>query len=240
MLHHCRAVARGCKSPFLIADLPSGSYEVCPEEGVRTALRVIKEGNMEAIKLEGGKEMAETIRRITTVGIPVLAHIGLTPQRQSALGGFRVQGKTAKRAMALVEDALAVQEAGAFAVILEAIPAQIAEYITQQLSIPTIGIGAGVGCSGQVLVLNDALGLFDRFTPKFTKQYANLNQVMTNALEQYHLDVKAKQFPAPENTYPIDQAQLDKFWHAVSNQQVAPLKEQQQTNQEKLVSAHHG
>ncbi|ORZ13047.1 ketopantoate hydroxymethyltransferase-domain-containing protein [Absidia repens] len=239
MLHHCRAVARGSKSPFLIADLPSGSYEVSPEEAVRTSLRLVKEGNMEAVKLEGGKEMAGTIRRIASVGIPVMAHIGLTPQRQSALGGFRVQGKTAKQAMNLVEDALAVQEAGAFAVLLEAMPAQIGDYITQRLSIPTIGIGAGPMCSGQVLVLNDAMGIFDRFVPKFTKQYANLNQVMTSALEQYHQDVKTKQFPSPENTYPIDQAQLDKFWNAVSNSNNhdAPLK-RQQIDQEKIVSAH--
>ncbi|ORZ12018.1 3-methyl-2-oxobutanoate hydroxymethyltransferase, partial [Absidia repens] len=166
MLHHSRAVARGSKAPFLVADLPYGSYEVSAEEAVRASLRFLKEGNVEAVKLEGGKEMADTIRRITSVGVPVMAHIGLTPQRQSALGGFRVQGKTAKQALGLVEDALAVQEAGAFAVVLEAMPAQIAGHITQQLSIPTIGIGAGVMCSGQVLVLNDALGLFDRFVPK--------------------------------------------------------------------------
>lgn len=156
--------------------------------------------------------MSETIHRISRVGIPVLAHIGLTPQRQSALGGFRVQGKTAKQATALLEDALAVQEAGAFAMVLEAIPAEIAGYITQQLRIPTIGIGAGVDCSGQVLVQNDALGLFDKFVPKFTKQYCNLNQIITNALREYHQDVKTRQFPAPQNTYPIDPVQLEKFF----------------------------
>ncbi|KAI7904376.1 3-methyl-2-oxobutanoate hydroxymethyltransferase [Cokeromyces recurvatus] len=166
MLHHCRAVARGAKAPFLVADLPYGSYEACPDDAVRVSLRFLKEGNCDAVKLEGGIEMAETIRRITQVGIPVLAHIGLTPQRQSALGGFRVQGKTAKQASALLKDAFAVQEAGAFGVVLEAMPSEIAEYITQQLKIPTIGIGAGVECSGQVLVQNDALGLFDKFVPK--------------------------------------------------------------------------
>ncbi|KAF7723740.1 hypothetical protein EC973_001716 [Apophysomyces ossiformis] len=212
MLHHCRAVSRGSKAPFLVVDLPYGSYEASPEEAVRVSLRFLKEGNAEAIKLEGGKEMAETIRRITRVGVPVLGHVGLTPQRQSALGGFRVQGKTAKQARELLEDALAVQEAGAFAVVLEAVPAEIAGYITQQLRIPTIGIGAGVECSGQVLVQNDALGLFDRFVPKFTKQYCNLNQIMTKALKEYHEDVKARAFPAIENTYPIDPQQLEKFW----------------------------
>lgn len=233
MLHHCRAVARGSKASFLVADLPYGSYEVSPEEAVRTSLRFLKEGNMEAVKLEGGKEMADTIRRITSVGVPVVGHIGLTPQRQSALGGFRVQGKTAKQALRLVEDALAVQEAGAFAIVLEAMPAQIAEHITQQLSVPTIGIGAGVQCSGQVLVLNDCLGLFDRFVPKFTKQYCNLNQIMTDALQQYHVDVKTKQFPAPQNTYPIDQVQLEKFWQAVNGAK-------EQVDQEKVASGHLG
>lgn len=166
MLHHCRAVARGCKSPFIVGDLPYGSYETSPEDAVRAALRFMKEGNCEAVKLEGGVEMQETIERITRVGIPVLAHVGLTPQRQSALGGFRVQGKTAKSASAVLKDALSVQEAGAFGVVLEAMPAEIGQYITEQLKIPTIGIGAGVHCSGQVLVQNDALGLFDRFVPK--------------------------------------------------------------------------
>ncbi|KAI8638695.1 3-methyl-2-oxobutanoate hydroxymethyltransferase [Parasitella parasitica] len=166
MLHHCRAVARGAKAPFIVADLPYGSYEASPDDAVRVSLRFMKEGNCDAVKLEGGVEMAETIRRITRVGIPVLAHIGLTPQRQSALGGFRVQGKTAKQASALLKDAFAVQEAGAFGMVLEAIPAEIAGYITEQLKIPTIGIGAGVHCSGQVLVQNDALGLFDKFVPK--------------------------------------------------------------------------
>ncbi|KAI7897252.1 ketopantoate hydroxymethyltransferase-domain-containing protein [Mucor mucedo] len=186
MLHHCRAVARGCKAPFIIADLPYGSYEASPDDAVRVSLRFMKEGHCDAVKLEGGEEMAETIRRITRVGIPVLAHIGLTPQRQSSLGGFRVQGKTAKQATALLKDALAVQEAGAFGMVIEAVPEQVAGYITEQLKVPTIGIGAGVQCSGQVLVQNDALGLFDKFVPKFTKQYCNLNQIITNALREYH------------------------------------------------------
>lgn len=156
--------------------------------------------------------MAETIRRITRVGIPVLGHIGLTPQRQSALGGFRVQGKTVKQATALLKDALAVQEAGAFGMVIEAVPEQVAGYITEQLKVPTIGIGAGVQCSGQVLVQNDALGLFDKFVPKFTKQYCNLNQIVTNALREYHEEVKTRKFPAPQNTYPIDPIQLEKFF----------------------------
>ncbi|KAI9492175.1 3-methyl-2-oxobutanoate hydroxymethyltransferase, partial [Zychaea mexicana] len=166
MLHHCRAVARGCKNPFLVADLPFGSYEASPVDAVKVAQRFIKEGNVEAVKLEGGAEMSEHIKMITRVGIPVVGHIGLTPQRSSALGGFRVQGKTSKQAQRLVADALALQEAGAFCMVLEAMPAEIAGYITQRLRVPTIGIGAGVNCSGQVLVLNDIMGLFDRFVPK--------------------------------------------------------------------------
>ncbi|KAI8580817.1 hypothetical protein K450DRAFT_234732 [Umbelopsis ramanniana AG] len=221
MIHHCKAVARGCKAPFLIGDLPFGSYESNPEDAVKVALRFVKEGNVEAVKLEGGKEMAETVRRITTVGIPVLAHVGLTPQRQASLGGFRVQAKTAKQARALLEDALAVQEAGAFAVVLEAVPEEIASYVTQQLTIPTIGIGAGNGCSGQVLVQNDALGMFDRFVPKFTKQYANIGQIMVDGLKKYHEEVKSRAFPAKENTYPINEAELARFFE----QQAAEKKD---------------
>ncbi|KAI7872321.1 3-methyl-2-oxobutanoate hydroxymethyltransferase, partial [Spinellus fusiger] len=166
ILHHARAVGRGNKSSFLVIDLTFGSYETSPLDAVRSAIRCMKEVNAAAVKLEGGKEMAETVRRITSIGIPVLAHIGLTPQRQASMGGFKVQGKTAEQAQSLLEDALALQEAGAFGVVLEAIPAEVAHHITQRLSIPTIGIGAGVHCSGQVLVLNDALGIFDRFVPK--------------------------------------------------------------------------
>jgi len=212
MLHHCRAVSRGCRAPFLIGDLPFGSYESTPEDAVKVALRFIKEGNVEAVKLEGGQEMADTIRRITTVGIPVLAHVGLTPQRQASLGGFRVQAKTAKQARSLLEDALAVQKAGAFAVVLEAVPEEVATYVTQQLTIPTIGIGAGKGCSGQVLVQNDALGMFDRFIPKFTKQYANIGQIIVEGLKKYHEEVKSGAFPAKENTYPINEAELERFF----------------------------
>ncbi|KAJ2959946.1 hypothetical protein NQZ79_g4724 [Umbelopsis isabellina] len=212
MLHHCRAVARGCKAPFLIGDLPFGSYESSPDDAVKVALRFVKEGNVEAVKLEGGKEMAETIRRITTVGVPVVAHVGLTPQRQAALGGFKVQAKTAKQARALLEDAVAVQNAGAFAVVLEAVPEEIATYITEQLEIPTIGIGAGKGCSGQVLVQNDALGVFDRFIPKFTKQYAKLGQMMVEGMREYHEEVKAGLFPTQQNTYPINEAELARFF----------------------------
>ncbi|KAF4476796.1 3-methyl-2-oxobutanoate hydroxymethyltransferase [Colletotrichum fructicola Nara gc5] len=174
MLLHCRSVARATKSAFTVGDLPMGSYEIAPEQALETAIRFIKEGRVQGVKLEGGKEMAPTIRKITTAGIPVLAHVGLTPQRQNALGGFRVQGKTSDGAMKVLEDALAVQEAGAFAVVLEAVPAEVAALVTEKLAIPTIGIGAGNGCSGQVLVQVDMTGNFPpgRFLPKPSKPTA--------------------------------------------------------------------
>ncbi len=164
-----------------------GSYEIAPEQALESAIRVIKEGRVQAIKLEGGIEMAPTIAKITTAGIPVLGHVGLTPQRQNALGGFRVQGKTTAGALKLLEDALAVQAAGCFAVVVEAVPAEVASLITQKLEIPTIGIGAGNGCSGQVLVQVDMSGNFPpgRFLPKFVKQYGNVWSESMRAIESY-------------------------------------------------------
>lgn len=190
-----------------------GSYEISPEQALETAIRFVKEGRIQGIKLEGGKEMAPTIHKITSAGIPVLAHVGLTPQRQNALGGFRVQGKTSEGAMKVLEDALAVQEAGAFAMVLEAVPQEVASLITQELSVPTIGIGAGNGCSGQVLVQNDMIGNFPpgRFLPKFVKQYGNVWAEATRAIESYRAEVKSRQYPATEHTYPISDEQLDAF-----------------------------
>lgn len=174
---------------------------------------------MQAVKLEGGKEMAPTIERITTAGIPVLGHVGLTPQRQNALGGFRVQGKTALGAAKLLEDALAVQEAGCFAVVLEAVPAEVASIITQKLSIPTIGIGAGNGCSGQVLVQIDMTGNFPpgRFLPKFVKKYGDVWSESLRAIEAYRDEVKSRQYPAPEHTYPIPKEELVAFANTVKD-----------------------
>ncbi|KAI0163903.1 3-methyl-2-oxobutanoate hydroxymethyltransferase [Xylariaceae sp. FL1272] len=213
MLLHCRSVARATKGAFTIGDLPMGSYEVSPEQGLTTAIRFIKEGRVQGIKLEGGKEMAPTIKKITQAGIPVVAHVGLTPQRQNALGGFRVQGKTLKGAMSVLEDALAVQEAGCFAMILEAVPAEVASIITKKLSVPTIGIGAGNGCSGQVLVQVDMSGYFPpgRFIPKFVKQYGNVWAESLRAIEAYRDEVKSRQYPAPEHTYPIATEELEAF-----------------------------
>lgn len=195
-----------------------GSYEVSPEQALETAIRFIKQGRMQSVKLEGGKEMAPTIRKITSAGIPVLGHVGLTPQRQNSLGGFRVQGKTASGAMKLLEDALAVQEAGAYAMVLEAVPAEVAKLITDKLSIPTIGIGAGNGCSGQVLVQIDMMGNFPpgRFLPKFVKKYGDVWGESMRAMEAYRNEVKSRQYPATEHTYPIAKEALEAFENEVN------------------------
>lgn len=194
-----------------------GTYEIAPEQALATAIRFVKEGRVQSVKLEGGKEMAETIRKITSAGIPVLGHIGLTPQRQNALGGFRVQGKTVNSAMSILEDALAVQEAGAFGMVLEAVPAGVAKLVTEKLSIPTIGIGAGDGCSGQVLVQADMTGNFPpgRFLPKFVKKYGDVWGEAMRAIETYRDDVKARQYPAEEHTYPMPKEDLEAFAKAV-------------------------
>jgi 3-methyl-2-oxobutanoate hydroxymethyltransferase len=190
-----------------------GSYEISPEQALQSAIRIVKEGRVQSIKLEGGLEMAPTIKKITTAGIPVLGHVGLTPQRQNALGGFRVQGKTAGAAMKVLQDALAVQEAGCFAVVLEAVPAEVAALITQKLSIPTIGIGAGNGCSGQVLVQIDMTGNFPpgRFLPKFVKRYGDVWAEAMRAIESYRTEVKSREYPAPEHIYPIPPEELAEF-----------------------------
>jgi len=200
MLHHCRAVARGAKSALLIGDMPFMSYQVSVEEATRNAGRFLQQGGMDAVKLEGGRERADAIRSITSAGIPVMGHLGLTPQSVNQLGGFRAQGKTAIAAKRLVEDALILEEAGCFSIVLESVPARLGELISKKISIPTIGIGAGAGCDGQVLVTHDLLGLFDRFTPKFVKKYANFYNEMQMAFADYIEDVETKRFPAPEHT----------------------------------------
>jgi len=201
-----------------VGDLPMGCYEISPEQALASAIRVIKEGRVKAVKLEGGKEMAPTIAKITGAGIPVLAHIGLTPQRQNALGGFRVQGKTASSAMKFLEDALAVQEAGAFATVVEAVPAEVAVLVTEKLSIPTIGIGAGNGCSGQVLVQIDMLGNFPPGRPlaRFVKKFGNVWEESLKAIEQYKVEVKSRAYPAPEHTYPMPKEVFEEFEKAVN------------------------
>ena len=211
MLHHCRAVARGARSALLIGDMPFMSYQVSVEEATRNAGRFLQQGGMDAVKLEGGRERADAIRSITSAGIPVVGHLGLTPQSVNQLGGFRAQGKTALAAKRLVEDALILEEAGCFSIVLEAVPARLGELISKKISIPTIGIGAGAGCDGQVLVTHDLLGLFDRFTPKFVKKYADFHNEMQKAFADYIEDVESKRFPAQEHTVEMD----DKEWESL-------------------------
>jgi 3-methyl-2-oxobutanoate hydroxymethyltransferase len=203
-----------------VGDLPMGTYEVSPLQALESAIQMVKVGRVKSIKLEGGKDMAPTIAKITGAGIPVLAHIGLTPQRQNALGGFRVQGKSVSSALKLLEDAFAVQEAGAFAVVLEAVPPGVAELITNELSIPTIGIGAGNGCSGQVLVQVDMLGNFPpgRFLPKFVKQYGNVWDEAKRAIEQYKAEVKSREYPALEHTYPMPEEAFAEFEQLINEE----------------------
>ncbi|MFO7741968.1 MAG: 3-methyl-2-oxobutanoate hydroxymethyltransferase [Anaerolineae bacterium] len=209
MLHHCRAVARGAKNPLLVGDMPFMSYQVDVKEAVRNAGRFLKEGNMDVVKLEGGRDMALTVQAIVDAGIPVMGHIGLTPQSISKLGGYRVQGKDVATARALIDDAQALEQAGAFSLILEAIPTPVATIISERVSIPTIGIGAGPHCDGQVLVIHDLIGLFDRFVPKFVKQYASIFPVIVEALEQYREDVVSGTFPQPEHGYSMSEEALD-------------------------------
>lgn len=218
MLHHCRAVARGARNAFLIGDMPFMSYQVSTAEAVRNAGRFLKEGNMEAIKLEGGAEVVPAVRAIVETGIPVLGHIGLTPQSVYRLGGFRVQGRTSEAAIRLLQDALALQEAGCFSLVLEAIPARVAQVITERLTIPTIGIGAGPACAGQVLVYHDVLGLFDKMQPRFVKQYAQVGETIRAALTRYREEVEQNQFPGPEHTFTIKDEEFDAFLTASGDQ----------------------
>lgn len=211
MLHHCRAVARGAQRPFLVGDMPFMSFQASISEALHNAGRFLKEGGMEAVKLEGGRPMAATIQALTRVGIPVLGHIGLTPQSVTALSGYKVQGKTAVAAHDLLLDALALQDAGCFGIVLEAVPAPIAAAISQRLTIPTIGIGAGAGCDGQVLVYHDLLGLFDKFQAKFVKQYANIGQQIVSALQQYRDEVQQRTFPDAAHSYDLPAEEWAQF-----------------------------
>ena len=212
MIHHGAAVARGAKNALVVVDMPFMSYEVTVEEAVRNAGRLMKEGRAGAVKLEGGVRVAEQIRAIVKAGIPVMGHIGLTPQSINVFGGFKVQGKSEEAARALLADAKAVEEAGAFAVVIEAGPAALAQMITDAVSIPTIGIGAGAGCDGQILVYQDMLGMFSDFTPKFVKRYANVGEVMREAFANYAAEVASGAFPTEEHTYKIKDDVLEKLY----------------------------
>lgn len=212
MIHHGAAVARGAKNALVVIDMPFMSYQTSVYDALVNAGRLMKEGRGDAVKLEGGVEVCPRIKAIVDAGIPVCAHIGLTPQSINAFGGFKVQGKSEAAAKKLLEDAKAVEEAGAFAVVIEGVPAKIAALITEQLHIPTIGIGAGKDCDGQVLVYQDMLGMFSDFTPKFVKRYANIGEVMKEAFQNYIKEVQDGVFPAEENTYKVDDSVIEKLY----------------------------
>lgn len=212
MIHHTSAVARGAENAMVVADMPFMSYQTSVYDAVVNAGRLIKEGHAHAVKLEGGKSVCPQIRAITEASIPVVAHIGLTPQSVNAFGGFKVQGKDAENAERLIEEARAVQKAGAFAVVMECVPAKLAEYITSQVSITTIGIGAGAGCDGQVLVYQDMLGMFSDYKPKFVKKFADVGSIMTQAFSDYIKEVKDGTFPAEEHTFGISDDVMKKLY----------------------------
>ena len=215
MIHHCKAVARGAKYAFLIGDMPFMSYQAHVNDAVRNAGRFLQEAGMDAVKLEGGKERREAVEAIVGAGIPVMGHIGLTPQAMHQLGGFRAQGKTASAAKQLLEDAIILQEAGCFSMVIETIPTRLAKYISEKLEVPTIGIGAGGGCDGQVLVTHDLLGLFDRFTPRFVKKYASLHEEMSRAFNEYKTDVEGNTFPAKEHSIEMPDEDWEAFLESV-------------------------
>ncbi|HEX3558335.1 MAG TPA: 3-methyl-2-oxobutanoate hydroxymethyltransferase [Pyrinomonadaceae bacterium] len=204
MLHHTRAVRRGVERALLVADMPYGSYHTGETEAVRAALRLVKEGGAEAVKLEGGRNRVEVIRRLVSEEIPVMGHIGLTPQSLNRLGSYRLQAKTADAALSLVEDAKVLEEAGVFAVVLEVVPREIARLVTEALRVPVIGIGAGADCDAQILVTHDLLGLsFSRTSPRFVRRYANLREAITDAVTRYADDVRVGAFPSDAESYPL-------------------------------------
>lgn len=220
MLFLTRTVARAARRPIVIADMPFGSYQVSDEDAVRNAIRFVKEAGADMVKLEGAGVMTSRLRAIAQAGIPAVGHIGLTPQTATALGGFKTQGKTAAAATALVDDALALEQAGAALLVLEAVPAPVATEITRRLTIPTIGIGAGAGCDGQVLVYHDLLGLSEGHLPRFVKRYASLSREIRDALEAYAAEVRDGSFPGPEHTYAMDEDE-----HAAFSDHVASAAE---------------
>jgi len=211
MLFMSKAVARGIKSAFIIVDMPFMSYQASDEKAVENAGRFIKEAGCDAVKLEGGSEFTSTVRAIVRAGIPVCAHIGLTPQTATMLSGFKVQGKDAEGARKLLQSAKDLEEAGAFMIVFECMPESLAARITEELKIPTIGIGAGKYCDGQVLVYHDSVGLFERFTPKFAKQYVNLTFIIRDAVSQYKTEVESGAFPAPEHVFTMSKEEAEKL-----------------------------
>lgn len=211
MIHHTKAVVRAVKHALVITDMPFGSHNSSISEAINNATRILKEGRADAVKIEGGVDMAKTIEAIVKAGIPVQGHIGLTPQTASNLGGFKVQGKSAHEAKKLIEDARALEGAGCFSLVLEAIPASLGEHITKEIGIPTIGIGAGPGCDGQVLVVHDLLGLYDQFCPKFVKQYAKMNESILHALRQYKDEVERRIFPSEAHCFTMSHEEIEEL-----------------------------
>lgn len=211
MLHHCKAVARGASTPLLIGDMPFMSYQVSPSQALQNAGRFLQEAGMDAVKLEGGRSRVDAVRAIVESGIPVLGHLGLTPQSVNQLGGFKAQGKAASDAEDILADALALEDAGCFGIVLESIPSRLAQYISGKLTIPTIGIGAGPGCDGQVLVTHDLLGMFAKFTPKFVKQYKTLHLEIHQALQEYKTDVEGGSFPGDEHAFSMSDQEWQQF-----------------------------
>lgn len=212
MIHHTKAVSRGCTNTLIVADMPFMSYQTSTYDAVVNAGRLIKEGRAHAVKLEGGVEVFSQIQSIVNSSIPVMGHIGLTPQSLNTFGGFKVQGRDELAAKKLIEDALAVEDAGAFAVVLEGVPSKLASLITKKLNIPTIGIGAGASCDGQVLVYQDMLGIFSDFTPKFVKKYENIGEKMKNAFSNYIDEVKTEVFPSEEHSFKINEDIIEKLY----------------------------
>lgn len=212
IIHHTKAVARGAKNSLIVADMPFMSYQTSVYDAVVNAGRLIKEGHAQAIKLEGGLEVCDKIEAIVKASIPVMGHIGLTPQSVNVFGGFKVQGKDESAAKRIIEEAIAIEKAGAFAIVLECVPAKLAKIITDKLTIPTIGIGAGVGCDGQILVYQDMLGMYSDFKPKFVKQYENIGEKINVALTKYIEEVRDGEFPAEEHSFKIDDEVIEKLY----------------------------
>lgn len=212
IIYHTKAVKKGAKDALIVSDLPFLSYHVSIEDAVLNAGRMLKEGGANAVKLEGGANVIEQIKAIVNAQIPVMGHLGLTPQSVNAFGGFKVQGKSEETAKQLIDDAVALEKAGVFSIVLEGIPAKVAALITQTVSIPTIGIGAGKECDGQILVYQDMLGMFDNFVPKFVKQYASVGKIMKEAITSYINEVANESFPEEKHTFKIDESQLEKLY----------------------------
>jgi len=211
MIYHSKCVTKGVERALVVGDMPFLTYHINADEAVRNAGRLIQEGGVTAVKLEGGVDMKDTVKAIVRAQIPVMGHIGLTPQSVNVFGGFKVQGKEEKRALELIDDALALQDAGVFAIVLEGVPERLAELITKKISVPTIGIGAGTYCDGQVLVVHDMLGMYSDFTPKFVKQFAQLKQTITASVDGYIQQVRSQQFPEQKHTFTMDSSVLERL-----------------------------